>query len=99
MRVLDAHDGRDLVSFLKGDSHRQVKDDNKSLAESSLAYSTDNESYNPRSLATDNESSLRGADLLTLGGYVSTAMYCVRFTVNARSVLTLYLFLQSCCIR
>jgi hypothetical protein len=59
MKVLDAQDGKDLASYLRGSSRR----DEKSVAES-LAYSTDADTH-LRSLATDGgESHLRGTDLL-----------------------------------
>lgn len=61
MKVLDAQDGKDLASYLRGSSS-SVRRDERSVAES-LAYSTDADTY-LRSLATDGESHLRGADLL-----------------------------------
>jgi hypothetical protein len=60
MKVLDAQDGKDLASYLRGSS--SSRRDEKSVAES-LAYSTDADTH-LRSLATDGESHLRGTDLL-----------------------------------
>jgi hypothetical protein len=64
MRVLDVHDGKGLASFLKQDDCVRKNRQDKSSAES-LAYSTDNESHDMRSHATDNESALHGTILLT----------------------------------
>lgn len=58
MKVLD--DSKDLAVFLKKNPQRER--DEKSVAES-LAYSTDAESHF-RSLTTDAESRLQGADLV-----------------------------------
>jgi len=62
MRVLDVQDSRELASYLRKEAARTGKDE-KSVAES-LAYSTDAESH-LRSLATDMESALHGADLIS----------------------------------
>jgi hypothetical protein len=70
MKVLDAHDGKDLASFLRGGgggSSRRLLNarggDERSVEGESLAYSTDADTY-LRSLATEGESHLRGADFL-----------------------------------
>lgn len=57
MKVLDIQDSKELTQYLRW------RKDEKSVAES-LAYSTDAESH-LRSLATDAESALHGADLLS----------------------------------
>jgi len=65
LRVLDVQDSKELAAYLRKDGgggghHRK---DEKSVAES-LAYSMDAESC-MKSMATDNESGLHGADLLS----------------------------------
>jgi len=62
MKVLDIQDSSELAAYLRKEAVRQGKDE-RSVAES-LAYSTDAESHF-RSLATDGESALHGADLLS----------------------------------
>ena len=65
MRVLDGHEGgsKELAAYLKREAARTT--DEKSIAGESLAYSTDAESQMMKSLATDAESALQGADLLS----------------------------------
>jgi hypothetical protein len=70
MKVLDAHDGKDLASLLRGGgggSSRRLLGSERSLAGESLAYSTDADTY-MRSLATEGESHMHGADFLRCEG-------------------------------
>lgn len=62
MKVLDIQDSKELHAYLKREALRTGRDE-KSVAES-LAYSTDAETH-IRSLATDAESALHGADLIS----------------------------------
>jgi hypothetical protein len=60
MKVLDVQDSKELASYLHKEKHIHHRRDERSVAES-LAYSTDAESM-MRSMATDGESLLHGAD-------------------------------------
>ena len=73
MRVVDAHDSKEVSALIQKELARQAKDERSIAAESqnSLAYSTDAESH-LRSYATDGESHLNGTRYLP--GYVEACL-------------------------